>query len=112
MSKPIFKTVILGVLFFAFATVAKAQNKVSVQSKDRNVIVVGASKTLEVAGKATVIVIKETAKIGWEVTKVTVGEIAAPTAKVILLKAAPKVSLFLLKKSAPIAARLAITAAL
>jgi len=118
MSKTL-KVLIFGILLFSFQTPANAQNKVTVQSKDQNVIVVGATKTLKVAGQVTFIIVKETAKIVWETTKFTAAELAAPTAKALLLKAAPKITVFLLKtsgkiieKAAPIALKMAITAAL
>ena len=116
MKKILLRVLFLGTLLFSIQILANAQNKVSVEKKDRNVIVVGATKTLEVSGKVVFIVVKETAKIAWETTKFTAGEIAAPVAKAVLLKAAPKVSLFLLKTSgkvvekvAPIALKVALT---
>src|SRR5258705_11748290 len=101
MKQNIVKAVVLGFLLFSFSIFAQAQDKVSVEKKDRNIIVVGAGKTLEVAGKVAVIVVKETAKIAWKTTKFTASELAAPTAKALLLKVAPKVSLFLIKKAVP-----------
>jgi hypothetical protein len=112
MKQNIVKAVVLGLLLFSFSTFANAQDQVSSEKKDRNIIVVGTGRTLEIAGKVTVIVVKETAKIVWKTTKFTAGEIAAPTAKALLLKVAPKVSLFLIKKAVPIAAKLVIVAAL
>ncbi len=119
MKKILFNALFVGILLFSIQISANAQNKVSVEKKDRNVIVVGATKTLEVSGKVAFIVVKETAKIAWKSTKFTAGEIAAPTAQALLLKAAPKITVFLLKtsgkiieKAAPMALKLALTAAL
>ena len=116
MSKKIIKVIILGILLFSFQILANAQSNVPLEKKDRNIIIVGATKTLKVGGKVTYIVVKETAKIAWEVTKFTAGEIAAPVAKAIVVKAVPKVSLVMLKitgkiiqKGVPIAAKLLIT---
>lgn len=101
---------------FSFQTPAKAQNTITNEQKDSNIMVVGVPKTLKVSGKVAFFLVKETAKIAWETTKFTAKEMAAPVAKAILVKAAPQVSLFLLKqsgnilqKAAPIALKAAIT---
>lgn len=116
MSKQIFKFIILGVLLFSFQIITNAQDNAPAEKKDRNIIVVGATETLKIGGKVTYIVVKETAKIAWKATKFTAGEVAAPVAKAIVVKAAPKVSMFMLKtsgkiiqKGTPIAAKLLIT---
>lgn len=108
MSTKIFKIVLLGIFLFAFQTLAKAQSDVSVEKKDRNIIIVGVGNTLEVGGKVTYIVAKETAKVAWKATKFSVGEVAAPVAEAIIVKAAPKVTLFVLKRGTPIAAKLVL----
>ena len=51
-----------------------------------------------------VIIVKSAAKVAWVATKVVVKDIAKPVAKAILLKAAPKLTLFVLK-STPIVAK-------
>lgn len=116
MSAKLIKITFLGILLLTFQNLANAQNNNPIEKKDRNIIVVGAGKTLEAGGKVTYIVVKETAKIAWKTTKFTAGEIAAPIAKAIIVKAAPKVTLFMLKqsgnvieKATPIALKAAIT---
>jgi hypothetical protein len=108
MSKRIIKSIIFVILLFSFQTIANAQDNKPEGKKDRNIIVVGAAKTLEVGGKAAYIVTKETAKLAWKTTKFTAGEVAAPVAKAIIVKAAPKVTVFLVKKGTPIAAKLVL----
>lgn len=109
MSTKIFKIVFLGIFLFTFQTILKAQSNNAVENKDRNIIVVGAGKTLKFSGKVAYIVTKETAKVAWKTTKFSAGEIAAPIAKAIVVKAAPKVTLFILKRGTPIAAKLLLT---
>lgn len=116
MSAKFTKVIILGVLLFSFQIIANAQDNAPADKKDRNIIVVGAAKTLEVGGKVTYIVVKETAKIAWKTTKFTAGKVAAPIAKAVVVKATPKVSMFILKqsgnvieKAAPIMLKAAIT---
>lgn len=108
MSKTIFKSIIFVIFFFSIQIIANAQDNENDSKKDRNIIVVGATKTLEVGGKAAYIVTKETAKLAWKTTKFTAGEIAAPVAKAIIVKAAPKATIFLVKKGTPIAAKLVL----
>lgn len=116
MSAKLTKAIILGILLISFQILAKAQSNNQADKKDRNIIVVGAAKTLKIGGKAAYIVVRETSQIAWATTKFTAGEIAAPVAKTILVKATPKISLFVLKqsglvakKAAPIALKAAIT---
>ena len=108
MFNKIIKASFFVILFFTFQITANAQDNQSEQKKDRNIIVVGAAKTLEVGGKAAFIVTKETAKLAWKTTKFTAGEVAAPVAKAIIVKAAPKVTVFLVKRGTPIAAKLVL----
>lgn len=109
MSNKIFNVIIFSVFFFTFQIIANAQDDQSEPKKDRNIIVVGATKTIEVGGKAAYIITKETAKIAWKTTKFTAGEVAAPVAKAIIVKAAPKATIFLVKRGTPIAAKLLLT---
>ena len=116
MKSNLLKTLFLGLLLFVSICAVNAQSQVKVEQKERSILVVGAKNTIGIAGKVGFVVVKETAKIAWKTTKFTAGEIAAPVAKGILLKAAPKVSLFLLKqsgnvveKAAPIALKAALT---
>lgn len=108
MFNKIFKAIIFSVLFFTLQIIANAQEDQSEPKKDRNIIVVGATKTLEVGGKAAYLITKETAKLAWKTTKFTAGEVAAPVAKAIIVKAAPKATIFLVKKGTPIAAKLVL----
>jgi hypothetical protein len=116
MSKRIFKLINLSILLFSFQIIANAQNDQPAEKKDRNIIVIGATETLKVGGKISYIVVKESAKIAWKTTKFTAGEVAAPVAKAIVVKVAPKVTIFMLKQSGnvieratPLALKAAIT---
>lgn len=96
---------LLIVVFLCFAYLTtNAQTQKIDKDSGRNVIVVGAGKTAKVTGKVALVVVKETAEIGWEATKLTTKEVAAPIAKTIFLKAMPKI----IKKAAPIATKAAI----
>jgi hypothetical protein len=106
MSKRIFKLINLSILLFSFQIIANAQNDQPAEKKDRNIIVIGATETLKVGGKISYIVVKESAKIAWKTTKFTAGEVAAPVAKAIVVKAAPKAAIFIVKRGTPIAAKL------
>lgn len=108
MSTKIYKFVFFAVCFLSLQIFANAQSNVSLDKKDRNIIVVGAAKTLEFGGKAAFVVTKETAKLAWKTTKFTAGEVAAPVAKAIIIKAAPKVTVFALKQSVLISGKLLI----
>lgn len=102
------------VLFiFSFTSTTNAQE---IQPDKSNIIVVGTKKTVEATGKVSYFIVKETANLGWETTKFTTKEIVVPTAKYIVVKGTPKVSLATLKtgvktirKTAPIAIKAAIT---
>lgn len=118
MLKKTFQTLFLGILFLSIQHAAKAQtNEKQPEEKKRpNVIIVGAGKTAKFVGKTSYIVLKESAKITWQATKLTTTEVSAPIAKAIIVKATPKVSSFMLKatgevlkRGTPIAARLIIT---
>ncbi len=50
-----------------------------------------------------VIIVKSAAKVAWVTTKVVVKDIAKPVAKAVLLKAAPKITVYMLKKSPVVA---------
>lgn len=108
------KSILLKALFlsafvsFSLLTV-KAQNLKAEENKDRSVMVVGMKKTLSIGGKATYVVIKETSNAAWETTKFATKEIAAPVAKTIIIKAAPKFTKFLIKRGTPIAFKTAVT---
>ena len=103
------KAITIGILLLSFQILAKAQSNNPAEKEDRNIIVVGAAKTLKIGGKATYIVVRETAQIAWATTKFTAGEVAAPVAKAIVVKATPKVTIFLVKRGTPIVAKLLLT---
>ena len=94
------------ILSFCFILIVSgslsAQEK---SSPSRNILVVGAAKTLKISGKITYVVAKESAKLGWEATKVTGKEIVAPTLKLLVVKAAPVIASTALKATAGIAKR-------
>jgi hypothetical protein len=107
------KTLVVCLFTFAFCCFAKAQ---SVDSTRPNVIVVGGMRTAEVIGKGAVIILKQTAKATWKVTKFAATEVAEPTAKIVIFKATPKATSFLIKnsghiikKSTPFAKKLLVT---
>ena len=94
MKKIFLKLFFLGVFLLLFALTANAQNQKSTTEK-----------VLNTAGKATVIIVGETAKAGYEVTKFGVKTVAKP----LVVKVLPKVTTFLLKKSVPVAKKLFVT---
>jgi hypothetical protein len=111
------KIIFFSFLFFTFVTFtnAQTQEKQPEEKKRPNIIIVGAGKTAKFVGKTSYIVLKESAKITWQATKITTTEVSAPIAKAIIVKATPKVSAFMLKttgkvleKGLPIATRLLI----
>jgi hypothetical protein len=50
-------------------------------------------------GRAAVVVVRSAAKMSWETTKFTAKHVAAPTAKTVVLKIAPKAAVFTIKKT-------------
>ncbi len=102
----------IAILILLFSCSIATSQTQSLTVRKRNVAAASVEKTAQIA----FVVVKETAKVAWKTTKFTAGEIAAPVAKAIVVKAAPKVSLFVLKQSgnllekgAPIAAKLLLT---
>lgn len=77
------------------AVAANAQSKKSSSSHSSSV----AGSVLKGIGKAAVVVVGTAAKAAWVVTKVTIKQIAYPVAKAVLIKAVPKVTVFMLKNS-------------
>ncbi len=61
-----------------------------------------AGSVLKGVGKAAVVVVGTAAKATWVVAKVTIKQIAYPVAKAVLIKAAPKVTVFMLKNTGKI----------
>ena len=91
MKDKLLKGVILSVFLLIFCASANAQNSSM------------AEKALALTGKVTVIIAGQTAKITYKTAKFAAKEVVLPVAKVTLktvfLKAAPKVSMFLLKET-------------
>ncbi len=107
------KILVLCLFTLAFCCFVNAQTEIKTQ---QNVIIVGSKKTAEVVGKTAVVILKQTAKTTWKVTKFAATEVAEPTAKFIVVKFTPKATTFLvknsgliIKKSTPIAKRLLVT---
>ena len=86
------------VLLFAFG--AYAQKSKTDTKPDRS-----GTSAASVPGKVVVIVVGAAAKAAWATTKFVVKDIAKPVAKAVFLKAAPKLTLYILKKSPAIAKR-------
>jgi hypothetical protein len=99
MSKFFRKPLFFCVIIFTLSIIANAQSD---ETPQPNVIIVGAKKTAQVVGKGAVTVVGETAKVAWKVTKYAAVEVIEPTAKVIVVKATPKVTSFLVKNSVAI----------
>ncbi|HRH45868.1 MAG TPA: hypothetical protein PKY82_29770 [Pyrinomonadaceae bacterium] len=104
MSKILITPFLSILLMCLFSTNSKAQDRTNPENTNRNVIIVGAKKTVAVTGKVAFVVVKETANLGWETTKFTTKEVVAPVAKTILLKALPKI----IKRATPIATKAAL----
>ncbi len=107
------KTFVLCLFTLTFCCFANAQTEAQMQP---NVIVVGGKKTAEVVGKGAVVILKQTAKTTWKITKFAATKVAEPTARIIVVKITPKVTSFLvknsgliIKKSTPIARKLLVT---
>jgi hypothetical protein len=105
------------IIFLSFCFIANAQKSEKTPlASQPSVIVVGGKKTAEVIAKGSLIVVKEAAKTTWKVSKFAFAEIAQPAAKIVVFKATPKVTSFLvknsgliIKKSTPIAQKLLVT---
>ncbi len=94
MNKIFLKLLFFCVILLLFGITANAQEKKSTTEK-----------VLNTAGKATVIIVGETAKAGFEVAKFGVKTVAKP----LVVKVLPKTTKFLLKKSIPVAKKLFVT---
>lgn len=92
----------LGILLFLLNINVNAQNQQTTTEK-----------VLKTAGKATVIIVGETAKATYEVSKFTAKTLIKPLAKSVLkplvVKVAPKTVGFLLEKSIPVGKKLFVT---
>lgn len=107
MRKHIFYLASILALMTIFGSPAASQ-----ECQDDGNIVVDAAKGL---GKTGVIVIGSAAKVTWTTTKFTAKRVAKPVAKTVFLKAAPRITIFALKRSGtaakhltPIAVKLAL----
>jgi uncharacterized protein YggE len=96
MFKKLRNLLIFCVIIFTFSIIANAQSN---ENPQPNVIIVGAKKTAQVVGKGAVTVVGETAKVAWKVTKFAAVEVIEPTANVIVVKATPKITSYLVKNS-------------
>lgn len=103
MKKILIRILTTTALVIAFAAAANAQASSTQPARS------GSSRN------PAVIVVSSAAKAAWVTTKFVVKDVAKPTAKIIFLKAAPKIALFGLKRTpgaakrlAPIAVRLAL----
>jgi hypothetical protein len=112
MKKLLLKTVCVAACVFAFTAAASGQRSPKDQrSGDDNIV----ENVLEVTGKATVVVVRSAGKAAWGTTKFSAKHVAKPVAKTVLLKAAPKITVFTLKSAGtagkhftPIAVKLAL----
>ena len=105
----ILKTLLLGIFVLTLCTAANAQTKKST-----------GEKVLVATGKVAVIIVGRTAKITYQTAKFTGKEFIKPMAtniaKPLIVKVAPKVTIFLLKqtgtvlkKAIPIGQKLLVT---
>lgn len=112
-------------LFLAIFASAQSGPNVDTENSDKEKVAKTASLNgnnpiLNLAGKVSVVVIKSAAKTAWATTKFAAKDVAKPilvgVAKPLLLKAAPQVTVFVLKltgnslkKGIPIATKLGMT---
>jgi hypothetical protein len=77
-----------------FATLGAAQaNSHRKETSERSTT----SRIVGGVGKAGVIVVGSAAKVGWEMTKFTTSQVARPAGKALLVNAAPKAAVLMLK---------------
>jgi|CXWL01.1.fsa_nt_gi hypothetical protein len=102
MKKLFKRTVSVCAVVLVLAFGAYAQNsKNEVKSNQSG------TSAASIPGKVAVIVVGTAAKVAWATTKFVAKDVAGPIAKTVFLKAAPKLTLYVLKKSPKIAAKLA-----
>ncbi len=87
MKKYILPALLLSAVLLLFGGTVAGQKKI--ESKKSG----ATTKVANFAGQITVIIVKSAAKAAWETTKFTAKDIAKP----LLLKAAPKATMFALK---------------
>lgn len=112
MKNLLLSTVYLAVCIFAFIASASGQQSTKEPRADDDNVV---ENVLEATGKATIVVVRSAGKVAWGTTKFTAKNVAKPVAKTVVLKAAPKITVFTLKSAgtagkhlAPIAVKLAL----
>ncbi|MBX3292772.1 MAG: hypothetical protein KF881_07770 [Acidobacteria bacterium] len=112
MKNILLKTVCVAACVFAFNAAASGQKTAKEPRADDDNIV---ENVLEGTGKVTFVVVRSAGKAAWGTTKFTAKHVAKPVAKTVLLKAAPKITVFTLKSAgtagkhlAPIAVKLAL----
>jgi hypothetical protein len=115
MPGKLYKLLIAVLLLLAFCAAASGQKPAKLQKSEVKKQSPG-EQLLGLTGKAAVIIVGQTAKAAWKTTKFTASDMAKPVAKAILLKAAPKLTVFALKltgkaavKALPIGKRLFLT---
>lgn len=99
------RTISVCAVVFLLAFGAYAQKSKNEIRSDRS-----GTSAASVPGKVAVIVVGTAAKVVWATTKFVAKDVAGPIAKAVFLKAAPKLTLYVLKKSPKITAKLAPTA--
>jgi hypothetical protein len=90
MKKYIFRSLVACAFLIIGASAANAQNKDTPHHT---------SSPAAIAAKVPVIIVGSAAKASWAVTKFSAGRIAAPVAKAVIVRGAPKATVFLLKNT-------------
>lgn len=118
-----YKLLVAGVFLLALCASAHAQKAPKqLQSSGKQLQSVEtkkpspAAQVLNLSGQIAVIVVGQSAKAAWKVTKFTAADIAKPIARGIILKATPKLTTFALKltgkvikRGYPVVQKLAVT---
>ncbi|NNF00893.1 MAG: hypothetical protein HKN25_17890 [Pyrinomonadaceae bacterium] len=86
MKTYLYKTLLTAVFMFIFSLSANAQDSTKTNA---------ALRSLNVSKKVTYVVVGKSAKYTWKATKFTAGRVAKP----IIVRSAPAVGKFMLKKS-------------
>jgi hypothetical protein len=85
--------VVCACLTVTAAAYAQKQNSGSAQT------VAVASSLLKSSSKVPIIIVGSAARAGWKITKFTTVRIAKPIAKTLVVRGAPKATLFVLKST-------------
>ena len=96
MNRLLYRSACVVVCLAAFASAGSAQSEAKETQKGSDNVVATVTKGL---GKTGVIVVKSAAKVGWEAAKFTAKEVAKPVLKAVMVKATPKISVFILKRT-------------